>query len=246
MPFSKAQSTHNIPYGLPVVKGQMDALSGVHKYGYNDAASTSWETVWDLGGEYTWITTANTLVVTSTGGASDDGVKVTLEGIAATTWAPLIEEVELGSSGTATTTNSFYRVHRAYISNGQNLSVGAQIEVTQTGGTTKYAIINPTFNQTQMAVYTIPWGYNGYLVQLSATIQKNQDMVMQLRTREFTTGVGYGVWRAKSVISTFAGTVDRSFDFPEHMPQGTDIDLQVKCGALAEVSADFEIILEKL
>lgn len=243
MPFSKAQSTHDIPYGLPIVKGQIDALSGVHKYGYNDACGTVWESVWDGGGTYNWITTPGTLTATSSAGASDSGVSVTLEGVHGTTWEPLIETVVLNGSGVGVTSGSFGRVHRGYIT-GTSDSTG-DITVTVTGSATVHAIIKSEFNQTQMAVYTIPAGYNGYLVQLSATIQKNQDMVLAYRTREYTDGVGYSPWRAKSVISSFAGSVDRKFDFPEHMTARTDIDLQVKCGAVAEVSADFEIILEK-
>ena len=48
----------DLPFGVPVQIGLVDNFSGIQKFGYNSSVGTSFETVWDGGGDYTFITTA--------------------------------------------------------------------------------------------------------------------------------------------------------------------------------------------
>ena len=115
MPSSLYQVNHELSVGIPVVKGQIDKLSGVHKFGYNSAVGTAYETIWDAGGTYAFPSAAGTVTVTSASGATDSGVEVTLEGLDEN-YAEQSETVTLNASGTFTTTTEYLRLHRAYVS----------------------------------------------------------------------------------------------------------------------------------
>ena len=236
MPDSLHTQTHNIPYGIPLTKGQNAKLSGVHKFGFNSAVGTAYESIWEGGGVYPWQTSADQLVATSASGSSDAGKKITIQGVDAA-YNSLSEELTLDANGTATTTAEYYRVNRAFNS-GPDATVGA-IDIDDDGTSTLRARIEVDYQQTQMAVYTIPAEHEGFIVQLSAGIQKNQEIVLKLNTREPSK-----VWRTKSLISTFAEHIDRKFDFPFHLTPGTDIDIQCKAGATTAISADMEIVLD--
>lgn len=234
MPFSVGQITHNLEVGVPIARNSIDKLSGVHKFGYNSAVGTAYETVWDGGGIYAFPTAATTAVVTSASGATDSGVKVTIEGLDAN-YLEQSEEVTLNASGTFTTTNSYYRVHRGYVSG----STSADGDITVTVNSLTVAKILSEYQQTEMLVYTVPDRKTGYILQVDAGVQKNQEIVVKIQVREQD-----GVFRTIGILSSFGTPVNRKFDLPMMLPPKTDIRIDVKAGATTEVAGEMEIIVE--
>lgn len=224
-----------MPYGLYIKQGYFNNLDAIHKFGYNSAVGTSFETVWDGGGIYTFPSTATTAVITSASGATDSGVKITIEGLDAN-YDKQSEEVTLNASGTFTTTNTYLRIHRAFNSGSTDLDG----DVTITVDSQTVAIVTALYQQTQMLVYTVPNGYTGYFLQVDASVQKNQEIVVKFHVRE-----PGGVFRARGILASFGTPVERLFEIPTVLPAHTDIRIDAKAGATTEVAGQFEMILEK-
>ena len=63
-------------FGLGIRKGLFSKLSGIDKFGYLPTATASYKTVWDGDNVYTYPTTAKTMNVISSAGATDDGINI--------------------------------------------------------------------------------------------------------------------------------------------------------------------------
>lgn len=234
MPASVGQINHNLEVGIPIAKNQVEKLSGIHKFGYNSAVTIAYETVWDGGGIYTFPSSATTAVITSASGATDSGVKVTIEGLDAN-YAEQSEEVTLNASGTFTTTNTYLRVHRGFVSGG----TAADGDITVTVNSLTVAKILADYQQTQMLVYTVPANHTGYILQVDASVQKNQEIVVKIQVRESD-----GVFRTRGILASFGTPAHRKFDLPMMLPEKTDIRIDVKAGATTEVAGELELVLD--
>ena len=99
------------------------------------------------------------MTVTSASGATDAGVTGIVSGLDAN-YDEVSEAFTLNGSGTYTTTQTFLRVFRAYVT-GSTAPAG---NITISNGST-YAQITAGENQTLMAVYTVPAGKSLYVYQ---------------------------------------------------------------------------------
>jgi hypothetical protein len=97
----------SFPYYLQVSRGLVAGHKRVFKFGYNGDIDDSIEDIWDVGGVYAYQSSAVTMTATSGGGATDNGVEVTIQGLDAS-YNELSEVVTLAGSGTATTSGTFY------------------------------------------------------------------------------------------------------------------------------------------
>jgi len=193
---------------------------GLFKFGFNTVSTTE-ETIWDGGGIYGYPSSAVVMTVTSAAGATDDGVKITVQGLDEN-WAIASEEVALGASGTATTTTTFNRVYRAFVS-GSSVITGA---VTVSNSGTDYAKIQTGENQTLMTVWTVPAGYTAYIQEGyigSGTAQSNKYATARIVTRE--TG---GVFRTQFKTTLHNETVKVDLGLPIVCPEKTDIEVRAK------------------
>jgi hypothetical protein len=69
------------PYFLQVSRGLIDGHKRVFKFGYNGVIQNVEETIWDVGGLYTYPSSAVTMTATSSSGATDENVQVTIQGL---------------------------------------------------------------------------------------------------------------------------------------------------------------------
>ena len=236
--FENFQRNMDFPYGLGVRKGIYDNMGGIDKFGYLPVATSSFLTVWDGGTVYAYPSSAVNMNVSSDESA-DNGIEITLQGLDAN-YNQITETVTLDdtdSAGAVETTNQFLRVFRAY--NNSNTDLTGDVTIAN-GGTT-YAKVLGTYQQTLMAVYTIPAGYRGYLVAANISVEKSQPVVAKLMTRRQG-----GVLRASGIVSTFGVPFQRVWQIPPVLPEKTDIEIRAKAGATTSISAGFEILLEKL
>lgn len=230
-------------YGLGVAKGQFDDITHIHKFGAVPAMSQNQSgTIWDVDDTaYPWsaFATAGTLSIPAVN-ASDNGKSIVLVGLD-NDYLELSETVTVSSSTATTTTQSFKRIFRAYVTNGSDTNVGDI--VVQKGGTT-VATIKAGKAQTLMAIYTIPAGKTGYILKGVATCQAGADATGDMFIRYFGED-SFRVGHSFEVSGT-GGEYLYDFGVPVKIPEKSDID--VRCSVRsnnARVTAAFDIILDE-
>jgi hypothetical protein len=228
----------SFPYYLQVSRGEISGHKRVFKFGYNGEIQNSEETIWDVGGLYAYPSSAVAMTATSSSGATDENVEVTIQGVD-TNYAELSETVTLDSSGTATTTGNFLRVYRAFVS-GSTASAG---NITITNSSTTYAYLSASDQQTLMALWTVPAGYTAYLFQIDTTaftVQNNKVATIRMLTREVN-----GVFRTQNKFDLFEGSYHQDITCPQPIPEKTDIEFRAvadSSNADLRVAATFDII----
>ena len=204
------------PFPLQVSRGQVAFHEPLFKYGYNPLIVNVDEAIWDVGGSYTWITTAAPLVATSASGATDAGVTGIVFGLDAN-YNEISEAFTLNGSGVYTTSASFYRVNRAYIT-GSTAPAG---NIDFTIGATTYARITAGENQTLMAIYTVPAKKTLYITRGIATHGSDlSGAFMTVRLRVRTQG---SVFRTGVKVDIINNEIIFPFDQPLKVTEKSDI-----------------------
>jgi len=219
---------------LQIARGFIRGAYSVNKFGYNSAVPTNaFETIWDGSNLYTYISTAGTATVTSSS-TDDNGGTVKVQGLDAN--YNLVEETLTVGGGAGTV--EFYRVFRASLETATtgNSNVGT---VTVTVDSVSAAIISVGKGQTLMALYTVPAGKKGYIIQLDCGSQKDAEHEVELVVKN---GTG-NVWQTKEFISIRGGFNEKSFQLPLEVNEKFDIEIRAKSSSLSAVSAGFEMIV---
>jgi hypothetical protein len=224
-----------------VSRGQITLHYKLHKFGFNSLVQDIEETIWDVGGLYAYPSSAVKMTATSTDGANDEDVQVTIQGLDAD-YNELSETVTLDGTGVAETNSFFLRVFRAFIAGSQEPS--GTINITNTG--TTYARITLGENQTLMAVWTVPAGYTAYMLQNNTTCyteQNNKFGITRLVTREPD-----GVFRTQDKHTVVLSQNVVNYPIPKAIPEKTDIEMRAiasSSNANLQVSASFDIVYIK-
>lgn len=217
---------------LEIARGRVTDVTSIDKFGLNPGVGSTFEPITDLGVQ-NYPASALAMTVTSDAGADDNGVEVTVIGLDEN-WEDTSQTVTLAGTGSATTTQTFRRVFRAYVSNGQE----STDTITISNGATNYAQIGVDYQQTLMAVYTVPAGKKGYLLSGNLSSQKDKDITAKLMVRQES-----GVFQTKGIILTPGTPFQRTWSIPQEIPAKTDIEIRAKAGASGPVAAGFEILL---
>lgn len=215
-----------------IATGEIDDVDYINKFGYNDSVSTSWETVWDGNNTYTYIASAGTAVVTSSD-TDDNGGTVLVSGLNSA-YEEVSETLTIGGSAGSV---EFYRVFRAQMVTA-NTGTENQGTVTVTVDSKSAAIISPEIGQTLMAIYTVPTGKTGYLLQVDAGSSKDLEHEIRLVIKH-----NGGVWNTKTYHTQRGGFNSLRFEVPISIPAESDVEIKVKGSATSSVSAAFELIL---
>jgi len=226
---------------LSIAQGEVTGHSLQHKFGAVPAMSQNNSgTIWDVNDTlYPWssFSTAGTLSV-PTVNASDNGKSLVIVGLDSD-YNEITETVTISSSGATTTTNSYLRVYRAYLTSGSNVAI---INI-QKGGV-NVARINAGKAQTLMAIYTVPAGYTAYLTQGTATCQDGADATGDMFIRYF----GQDAFRVGHTFEVCGdgGQYFYPFSVPIAIPEKSDIDVRATVRSNnARVTAAFDMILTK-
>ena len=230
------------PWNLQVSREQIENHKRLFKFGFNPDVNGSLETVWDAGGIYAYPSSALAMTVTTDAGvpATDNGVKVVVQGLDGD-YNEVSQEVTLAGSGTATTTQTFLRVNRAYVSGSQAPTGNLNI----TNGGTTYARITLGENQTLMALWTVPAGYTGFLDHVNiatGTTNSNQYVTAQIVQR--TQGGVFRVMMKQTLGS--GGVADFLIGYPIAVSEKTDLEVRAESsGANNLISANFSMVYIK-
>ena len=229
------------PFELQVARGQISWHDKVHKFGFNPLINDAEETIWDVGGIYSYPSTAVKMTATSTDGANDEDVQVNIQGLDAD-YNEISETVTLNASGTEETNSFFLRVFRASIQGSQEPS--GTINITNTG--TTYARVTLGNNQTLMCVWTVPAGYTAYLLQKDVTClteANNKFGTIRLVSKELG-----GVFKTKDKFAVQNAHTEIAYSIPLSIPEKTDIEVHAigsSSNSELHVSASLDIIYIK-
>ena len=229
------------PFELQVSRGQITLHYRLHKFGFNSLVQNAEETIWDVGGIYTYPSSAVKMTATSTDSSNDDGVQVTVQGLDAD-YNQLSETVILDGSGTAETNQFFLRVNRAFIAGSQEPSGTINI----TNSSTTYARITLGDNQSLMALWTVPAGYTAYMLQNNTTCYTEANNKFGI-TRLVTKEPG-GVFRTQDKHTVVLSQNVVEYPIPKAIPEKTDIEMRAiasSSNANLQVSASFDIVYIK-
>ena len=230
------------PFELQVSRGQIPWHTSLFKYGYNSNIINVEETIWDVGGLYAYPSSAVAMTVTSASGATDSGVTGIVSGLDAD-YNEVSETFTLDGSGTYTTTQTFLRVFRAYIT-GSSAPAG---NITIANGGTTYAQITAGENQTLMAVYTVPAGKSLYVNQGIATHGTGTSGGVFMTVRFLVRNEGE-VFRTAVKIDVAESEILYPFAQPLKIPEKSDVEVRAICNKnqANAISASFDgIIVEE-
>jgi len=225
-----------LPVGLAAQMGEFSNADGIHKYGFNEGVGTSWETIWEQGGAVTFVSTAAVVGIPSgSQDASNDGVEITVEGLDED-YAEQSVTLTLDASGDATSTETFIRVNRAFVSGSTALAADVDIEI----GSTTVAHIDADHQQTLQNIYTVPAGKKAYLRRVHcSTATKNKDVQVRVWARE-----NGGVFRTRDTFGIFEGAYEKEYDVALVFGEKTDIQIQaISESSNTKVSAGFDLIV---
>jgi hypothetical protein len=249
------------PFGIGLDRGFISGHSVVHKFGNNIAVGTSYVPV-AAGG--VWQTPqasgATQLRIKAGGNAADDasgaGARaVDIQGIDAT--GALITETlaTAGASASAATTQSFMRVFRAVVSaSGTYATPDApshvgEIVIEASDGSADWASIlqnSYSHSQSQIGAYTVPIGYDAYLMGIEVEVEANKAVdILLLQRRDILQSTA--PYSASRVVQEYLGLeapISRRLTVPIAFPELTDFGFMAKVETgTARVSVGMEIVL---
>lgn len=234
--------------------GEYKGLSFISKFGRNPTvASGVQEVIWDQAdASYTYMTSASTLYISSSDNTDNQTYKV--QGLDAN-WGLQTVEVTLSGFTFVALTGTWIRVFRAenissansagdvYIADDNTDAGGDGIPDTATNIKAKISIGN---NQTNMAIYTVPQGRKGYLMdwyasllRLTGTAAVAADFDIFRRNE----GSVFLSTHPMGLLTTGEGTWQYNWPFPLELDARTDIEVRAQPTANADVSAGFTVLL---
>jgi len=226
---------------LEVAKGNIAGHSIMSKFGQNAALSGAYEDVWDGGGTYTYPANATASIthLYSTDGGDNQDIEV--QGLTSD-GTLLVQTQTLTNTTVVALDTPLWRVFRL-----RNMGVtdnAGVVHASVSDKATSYAQIGIGNNQTLMALYTIPLGKTGYLLQGTNSLigtNRTYSVSGKMAMRQYG-----GVFQLKK---TFGLSGDGSsfmvmpFPLPAKMPAKTDIRVSAISSATGGINTTFEILL---
>lgn len=236
-----ARSQYLEHQGIQIAAGRVINTTSIHKFGAVPAMSVNnTGTIWDINDTlYPWSAwnTPGVLTIPAVN-ASDNGHMITIIGLDQN-YNEVSETLTVSSSGTTTGTQIFGRVYRAFDQTGTNVG---NINIQRAG--TTVARITATLAQTLMTVYTVPAGYNGYLMQGVCTVGASADATGNMFVRYFGQN-SFRIGHSFEVSGT-GGQYLYPFQVPILIPEKSDIDVRaIVRSNNARVTAAFDMVLVK-
>jgi len=229
------------PFLLRVAKGEIAGHSIVSKFGQNDDLDTSYQDVWDGTGTYNYPADGTAPITNVESTDDDDDTDLEIQGLDIN-GDLVIQTVTLTGSTLVTLPTPLWRVFR--MKNVGAVDYVGIITAENAGNSITYAIIEVGNNQTLMALYTIPNGKTGYLLQgTNSIVGTNRTYTINGRLTMRQYG---GVFQLKKTFGLSAdGTsyMVLPHPLPGRIPGKTDIRVSVVSSATGGVNTTFEILL---
>lgn len=238
------------PFYYSVASGNIPGIKIVKKFGFNPLVGAALETVWDGGGLYEYNESAQTITISSDD-AEDTSIGPGTGAISATVFGVDIDynefeiTVSLEGLNPVTVTTNALRVFKIKINTAG--STGANVGTIYVGfGAVALgipadilAIIRPIFNQTQMALYTVPAGKVCFIGDYYNNTGEGKDATVESYARSFG-----GVFQLNRIVSSFENNFYYPNTFPFFFDEKTDIEIRaLSAAAGAPVSTGFDMLI---
>ena len=205
-------------------------------------------TVWDGVGLYPWNTFtgsgAHIFVASATDDAKMRGVAITIEGLDSN-YNLISEVVTMDASDTTTvqeTTTNFYRIVNAIVTGTNTNSIPNDYDITfkygSSGGTTVAKIL-ATYGATQSCTYTIPAGYQAFILSVNGSSGQQDEITTMIWKRPFNSA-----WSQVKTFKFISGSFDHNMRTPLTFNEKTDIE--IRAYALVEssrIGTEFQLLL---
>ena len=219
---------------LAVAAGHLPDAEAVNIFGVNAAVGSSYETLWDYGGAYSYPSSAASLSAVSSDAA--DTMAIVITGLDADYFV-ISEVVTLNGTSAVTTTQAVLRVNSAVILSGENAG-----NITITNDSTVVGYISIGKGLTQACNYTVPVGHSLYLTRIdltSGTVNNNKYITYRNYT---STSTGRVLRVAEATWQNDQQSFDRQVPF--RVREKTDFQFEAKSSSGSnEVSIFVEAIL---
>ncbi len=233
-------------FDLAVAAGLVPGATSLTKFGVNEAAPLNTKIdVWDEGGIYEFLTAAQTLTVQSTDAAdaaAGDGARtVQIYGLDAN-YEEINEVITLNGTTSVNSVNQYLRCNRMIVrSAGVDETASGVITAEYLGNV--QTRVNNGYNQSLMAIWTVPAGMSFIIKYTEASIGKGKEGLFEVKVRPlgevFQTKKALKVYEKKSATPRVFGSL---------IPEKSDIKISITSdtnNAFAE--AEFEgIILDNV
>ena len=243
---------------IEVQKGNIPGHSIVQMAGRNDAVPNgSWRSLAELNqtAATTHLSADTTVRVKAGGNAADTAAgagaqAVTVVGID-DNLAEVSESIELaGASASSSTTTSFWRIYRAYITAARcgtyNAANTAAIVIENTAGTVDLLQIGVEDGESEGGAYTVPTGKTGYFLGAAFSVDSSKSANFRLFTRANFNDVStpFEPIRLQKFFHGVVGEFNYSPAAPLILPALTDFWPEAYGdGAITEVALVFEVLL---
>ncbi len=229
---------------------EMTGYSVIHKYGHNLDIDSTFETIWSEGTNYAFIPTATVLKISSSSADdTSDGTgarTITIQGLDAN-YFEKSETITLNGQTAVNTSNTYFRIHRMFVETAGSGQENAGTIYAGTGTVTtgvpanKYATIPVGYNQTMMAIYTIPCDKTAYMTMFYAQPDSQASYQVQMLTGRATDS---GVLRVRNELHAYQNQAIFNYKPYLKLTEKTDIQLRAKTGtANVEFAGGFSLII---
>lgn len=228
--------------------GGMLRRAYIHKFGHNGSVGTSWETIWESGGKYTYLSSASKLKISS-GSNNDDftgpGARtIQIYGLDAD-YNEVAEVVDMDGQSPVETVNEYLRNFRMIVRSAGGSDINQGTLYAGTGDVTTgvpeviYSTVGNGLGQTLMALYTIPAGKTGYLNRVFIANGSAEICQVMLAVRPLGE-----VFQVKDLQYLYQTHLSRPFFPGLRLPEKCDIEAMAKSDAnTCKVTASFTINL---
>lgn len=233
----------NNDYYLEVSRGNVPGVTPGFIVGIIPSlGSTNTETVWDVGGNYVYLT-ADTTLYASSSSASDTAVTVLVTGLD-DNFIEISRVVTVAGQSQTALSGDMFRVHAAlvigsttpvgdiYIAETDTLTSGVPDTISKVkakiplsgiaGDPAEFA----SDNFSHSGFYTVPAGKTFHFIYLTASTAKNQDVVIGGRVR-----VDGGVWFNRSPTPIYQSAAVQEFQTRLPLAEKTDLEFRAIAGS---------------
>ena len=221
---------------LEIASERMPEVVPVNIFGFSRSVGTTFQTIWNDGGQYVHPSAAVQMSCVST--SASDTMTIVISGLNAD-YETIAEIVQLNGTTPVTTTNLFYRINSATILSGSNVG-----DITVSEGGTVYANIEATLGTTQACIYTVPADHSLYIFRISltsGTVNSNKYITYRNRVDSST---GRVLRVAEATFQLNMQTFDRQIPF--RIAPKSDFQFEAKSSSgTNELSIFVEALLMK-
>ena len=232
------------PFEYDIVKGNLSGKLALRKFGHNTEVAATLEDIWDGSGVYSYLTSAEIVYITSDDDTDDQTYEV--QGLDAN-WDYQIKEVVCSGFSPVAVGGTWIRVFRikniGITDNAGNIYISTGPVDSDSDGVPDSGLlaqITATYNQTLMALWTVPAGYTAYLTSFYASTSSAKVTEVHLYVKP------YGkVFQIKKLATINQGTTKFSYDFPLIITEKSDITIKALADAGGgDISAGFDLWYE--